>query len=113
MAFCGVAPGLFSNTCRNPIFVEDAGNLTKRKSSLRRAAFLIVCVLQLLDVGSAALMLDIVEVLEVGLTLMVIFENGSCLNALHAILNKVGCHLVEDKCCNALILIVWAHGNQQ
>ena len=40
MAFGGVTHGLFSNTRRNPIFVEDAGNLTKRKAASTGLLFL-------------------------------------------------------------------------
>ena len=56
-----------------------------------------ISVLQLLDVGSATLMLDMVEIGKVGTTLLVVLENSCCLNTLDAISLKVRCHLVEYK----------------
>ena len=69
--------------------------------------------LQLLDKRSSAFMLYVVDDYEIRLTLMVGLEDGCCLHTLNAILGEVGCHLVEYKCCNALILIVGAHSDNQ
>ena len=68
--------------------------------------------LQLLDIGSATLMLNMVEICEVGKALVVGLEDGCCLNSLNAISSKIWGHLVEDKGRNTLVLIVGTHSNQ-
>ena len=58
-------------------------------------------------------MLYVVELLETRQTLVVGLQDGSSLNPLYAILRKVWCHLVENECCNTLVLIVWSHTDEQ
>ena len=72
-----------------------------------------IVLLQLLDEGSASLVLNVVKRGEVGKALVVGFKNRGRLNPLNAILRKIWGHLVKNQRCDTLVLIVRTHRNQQ
>lgn len=55
-----------------------------------------MCLLQLLDIGSATLVLNMLELGEVGEALVVGFQDARGLDSLDTILGEIRSHLVED-----------------